>query len=94
MIFEELHRAGERPRSKISLLVAWIAREEKEPQSLMPGSKSLGEGMLQGECRQTEVKHAALIFSSDQTKATVLPGVGGSVAPTSAFYPPHRGAHG
>lgn len=94
IIFEELHRAGERPRGKISLLVAWIAREEKEPQSLMPGRKSLGEGMLQGECRQTEVKHAALIFSSDQTKATVLLGVGGSVAPTSAFYPPHRGAHG
>lgn len=42
MIFEELHRAGERQRSQISWSVAWIAGGEKEPQSLMPGSRSLG----------------------------------------------------
>lgn len=32
----------------------------------------------------------SLILSNDQAEATVLPG---SVAPTSAFRPPHRGAH-
>lgn len=61
MIFEELHRAGARQRSKISWSVAWLAGGEKEPQSLMPGSRSFGEGMLQGDCRQTEVKHRSYI---------------------------------
>lgn len=61
MIFEDLHRAGERQRSKISWSVAWLAGGEKEAQSLLPGSRSFGEGMLQDDCRQTEVKHTLYI---------------------------------
>lgn len=63
IIFEELHRAGERQRCKISWLVAWCAGGEKESQSLMPGSKSFGEEMLQGECTQIEVQHT--LYTSD-----------------------------